>query len=169
MKTLTTIFNMPRSVQPLLATNAPSDRPRGAILAGSSDKGWADTSAYQNPPKFDPETDQPGPISVAMAVERGTTYNINVELKTARLVVFGDSSLVANGALTAGYSSDLFLNALNWLAESGQGPAIAPRPPPTLRICLSRGRLNLLCALLGGALPLSAAVIGMLVWWRRRK
>ena len=169
MKTLTTIFNMPRSVQPLLATNAPSDRPRGAILAGSSDKGWADTSAYQNPPKFDPKTDQPGPISVAMAVERGTTDNIDVELKTARLVVFGDSSLVANGALTAGYSSDLFLNALNWLAESGQGPAIAPRPPPTLRICLSRGRLNLLCGLLGGALPLSAAVIGMLVWWRRRK
>ncbi len=169
MKNLATIFNLPRSVQPLLDTNAPSDRPRATVLASTTEKGWADTSAYQNPPKFDPETDQRGPIPVAMAVERGNTANINVELKTARLVVFGDSSLAANGALAAGYSSDLFLNALNWLAESGHGPDIAPRPPPTLRINLTRGRLNWLCFLLGGALPLGAAVTGMLVRWRRRK
>ncbi len=169
MQNLATIFNLPRSIQPLLDTNAPSDRPRATVLASTSEKGWADTSAYQNPPKFDAETDQRGPIPVAMAVERGTTENINVELKTARLVVFGDSSLVANGALAAGYSCDLFLNALNWLAESRQGPEIAPRPPPTLRINLSRGRLNLLYWLLGFGLPLGAAAAGVLVRWRRRK
>jgi ABC-type uncharacterized transport system involved in gliding motility auxiliary subunit len=169
MQNLTTIFNLPRSIQPLLNTNAPPDRPQATVLASTTEKGWADTSAFQSPPKFDPETDQRGPIPVAMAVERGATQNINVELKTARLVVFGDSSMVVNGALAAGYPCDLFLNALNWLAESGQGPEIAPRPPPTLRINISRNSLNLLYWLLGAGLPLSAVVAGIFVrWWRRK-
>ena len=142
---------------------------QATVLASTTEKGWADTSAFQSPPQVDPETDQRGPIPVAMAVERGATQNINVELKTARLVVFGDSSMVVNGALAAGYPCDLFLNALNWLAESGQGPEIAPRPPPTLRINISRNSLNLLYWLLGAGLPLSAVVAGIFVrWWRRK-
>ncbi len=61
-------FNLPRSIQPLLDTNAPSNRPQSNHLASTSERGWADTSAYRTR-QGDAETDQRGPIPVAMAVE----------------------------------------------------------------------------------------------------
>lgn len=169
LKDLTTIFNLPRSVQPLEVGMISKGRSRVTVLASTTGKGWADTSAYQDPPRFDPETDQPGPIAVAMAVEKGPADAIEMELKPARLVVFGDSTFVANAALTAGYNADLFLNAINWLAESEQVPIIMPRSPPTVSISLNRQQLNLLTILLAGALPLSIITIGSLVRWLRRK
>lgn len=169
MKNLTTIFNIPRSIQPLAEPDAPSDRPRATVLAATSEKGWADKSAYQNPMKFDPDSDQAGPIAVAVAVEKGPTDAANVELKPARLIVFGDSTMVNNGALSAGYSSDLFLNSINWLAETGTGPRIAPRVPPVLTVTLSNTQLNFLYAALCAAFPAIAAIAGLIVIWRRRK
>ncbi|MBU0714277.1 MAG: GldG family protein [Verrucomicrobia bacterium] len=173
LKNVTTIFTMPRSVQPLVGTNGaadkPADKPRVAVLASSSDQGWAELSVNQNPPKFDPGVDQPGPVPVAVAIEKGPVPGMEVELQPTRLVIIGDSVLVANGALLGGYNSDFFMNALNWLLERKETLTIASREPAMIQVALDRGHLRRLSALVVVGLPGLVVLLGLMVWAHRRK
>jgi len=173
LKNVTTIFTMPRSVQPLVGTNSaadkPADKPRVTILAASSDQGWAELSANQNPPKLDPGVDQPGPVPVAVAIEKGSVPGMEVELQPTRLVILGDSVLVANGAMLGGYNSDFFMNALNWLLERKETLTIASREPATIQVAMDRDHLRRLSMLVVAGLPGLAALLGLMVWARRRK
>ena len=173
LKNVTTIFTMPRSVQPIVGTNGaadkPADKPRVAILASSSDQGWAELSVNQNPPKFDPGVDQPGPVPVAVAVEKGPVPGMDVELQPTRLVIVGDSMLVTNGALLGGYNPDFFMNALNWLLERQETLVIAPREPATIQVALDRDHLRRLSAFVVAGLPGLVVLLGLIVWVRRRR
>ncbi|MFA5043240.1 MAG: GldG family protein [Kiritimatiellia bacterium] len=180
LKNVTTIFTMPRSVQPLVGipgrdrtgnatADKPADKPRVTILASSGDQGWAELSVNQNPPKFDPGVDQAGPVPVAVAVEKGPVSGMEVELPPTRLVVVGDSVLVSNGALLGGYNPDFFMNALNWLLERNETFTIAPREPMTIQVALDRGHLRRLSALVVAGVPGLAVLLGIMVWARRRR
>jgi len=58
--------------------------------------------------------DVPGPVSIAVAVER-----LSGESKAARLVVVGDSDFAGDELVSLGRdNAALFVNALNWLTES---------------------------------------------------
>ena len=173
LKNVTTIFTMPRSIQPLVGTNnavdKPADKPRVTVLASSSDQGWAELSVNQNPLKFDHGVDQPGPVPVAVAIEKGPVPGMEVELQPTRLVIVGDSVLVANGALLGGYNPDFFMNALNWLLERKDTLAIASRDPATIQVALDRGHLRRLSALVVVGLPGLVVLLGIMVWAHRRK
>jgi len=173
LKNVTTIFTMPRSVQPLVGTNSvadkPADKPRVTVLASSSDQGWAELSVNQNPPKFDPGVDQGGPVPVAVAIEKGPVPGMEVQLQPTRLVIVGDSVLVANGALLGGYNPDFFMNALNWLLERKETLMIASREPATIQVALDRGHLRRLSALVVAGLPGLVVLLGLMVWAHRRK
>jgi hypothetical protein len=170
LRGVASVFYLPRSVEPALPQGEaadPADRPHAVPLASSSDAGWADTDLDENPMKYDLEADRPGPIPVAAAVEKGPVPGIDVQIRPTRLVVFGDSDFVANGAMTGG-NPDFFLNALNWLLEREQLISIAPKPADTLRLVMSRAQLSMLFWLVVVILPAQAVVIGGLVWLRRR-
>ncbi|MBU4212507.1 MAG: GldG family protein [Verrucomicrobia bacterium] len=173
LKNVTTIFTMPRSVQPLVGTNSaadkPADKPRVTVLASSSDQGWAELSVNQNPLKFDPGVDQGGPVPVAVAIEKGPVPGMEVQLQPTRLVIVGDSVLVANGALLGGYNPDFFMNALNWLLERKETLMIASREPATIQVALDRGHLRRLSALVVVGLPGLVGLLGLMVWAQRRK
>jgi len=168
-----TIFNGPRSLQPLAATNAPltqsADKPRLTVLASCSEQGWAEMSPNQSPPKFDRGVDRPGPVPVAMAVEKGPTLGMDVEIKPSRMVVVGDSSLVSNGALLAGYNTDLFMNAMNWLLERNDSLPIAAKKPGRIHIIMSRKQFQITHGIIVIAIPAIVALTGLLVWLRRRR
>ncbi len=169
---ITTIFNSPRSVQPLGAAGGPlpqaADKPRLTVLASCSEEGWAEMSPHQDPPQFDAGVDQPGPVAVAMAVEKGATTSMAVEMRPSRLVVLGDSSFVANGALQAGYSADLFLSAMDWLLERSEGIFSAPKTPGRIQILMSRRQFRLVNGLIVIVLPGLVVAAGLWVGWRRR-
>jgi ABC-type uncharacterized transport system involved in gliding motility auxiliary subunit len=136
-------------------------------LATTSEQGWAETDPEQRPPKFDEGRDRPGPITVAAAVERGPAGGIDVHIRPTRLVVFGDSAFVANGAIVSG-NGDLFLGALNWLLDRKDRIAIASRPIRDTRIDISQARLRQLGFAVVAGIPGLAAAAGLLVWFRRR-
>jgi len=121
---LVTSFFMPRTVEPLF-NNTPSgslndhaDRPRVVELAFSSAKSWAEVDREQSPPQFNEGYDRPGPLSLAVCVEKGLSSEIAMDIKPVRLVVFGDSQFAANACL-AGANEAFFINALDWLQERG--------------------------------------------------
>lgn len=172
LKNMTTIFNLPRSVQLLTPVNQTpdqsADKPRVVVLAANSEDGWAEMSYYQNPPKFDIGVDRPGPVPVAVAIEKGN-LPIDVEIKPTRLVVIGDSTMISNGALLAGYSPDFFINSLNWLLERKDAPTFAPKIPSRIRMAINRSQLQMIYIVAVLIMPALVAMIGLIVSLGRRK
>ena len=169
-RNMTTLFYMPRSVEAATGTES-ADKPRVSALALNSDKGWAEHNLEQKPARYDEDSDRRGPISVAVAAERGAVSGIVLEIKPTRLVVIGDSYFVANGALASGVggNADFFMSAVNWLVERENLLGIGPKTPEELRLDMSRGRLQAAYLAIAGGIPGLVAVVGLCVWLMRRR
>ncbi len=96
---------------------------RATAILATSPQGWA--SARENIPRsgvttFEETRDVYGPIPIAgeMTVQTGETFG--------HIVVFGDADFANNTLVEQGGNKDLFINAINWLAED-QGQ-MAARP-----------------------------------------
>ncbi|MBR6022014.1 MAG: GldG family protein [Kiritimatiellae bacterium] len=123
------VFYLPRSVRPARDDPAaPADRPRVTTLLATAPSGFAARHPNaSHAPRFDPATDLPGPVPVAVAVERGPQPGVHTQLKPTRIVVVGDSDFASNGGLR-GANASFFLNAANWLAERPDFLGVAPQP-----------------------------------------
>ncbi len=173
LRNVTTVFTMPRPVLPLVPTNVasgrPADRPRVSVLASSGERSWIERSATQNPPQFDPGLDLPGPVPVAVAIEKGPERASEVELQPTRLVITGDSLLAANGPLLAGYPPDFFLSAVRWLLRR-EGPIrIAARDPAVIQLAMDRDQWRLVFHYVVLGIPALILALGLAVWLRRRR
>ncbi len=159
-----------RTVEPLdAAREGPTDRPQATRLVATSPDGWAETD-FEAPPQFEASRgDRRGPVTVAVAVERGPLPGLDMQIRPTRLVVVGDAGLAGNSALPVYGNRDFLLNAVNWLLDRRELMAIAPRSLDERQRLTLNGRDQ---ALLGAAamigLPGLAAVAGLLVWLRRR-
>lgn len=117
-----TFFQLVRSVQ--FAAGAGRE---ATALVLTSEAGWAETdlgvlaSEGDHTVKLDEGVDQPGPITLAVAVQSVETGG--------RLVVFGDSDFATNQYFGHQGNGDLALNALSWLAEDEGLISIRPREP----------------------------------------
>jgi ABC-type uncharacterized transport system involved in gliding motility auxiliary subunit len=166
-------FHLPRSIEPLYLDDRRAqagDRPAAAPLVKTSEKSWSETQVNEWSAKYDENTgDLRGPISLAVAVERGSTEKVlDVQIRPSRMVVFGDSDFVSNGAL-AGGNQDLFMSALNWLLDREELMAIAPKPVEEIKLSLTGRQLQKWFWINVAGIPVIAAVAGLLVWFRRRK
>jgi len=166
-------FHLPRSVEPLVVDDLEveaGDRPTVVQLAMTSEKSWSETQVDDPSAKYDENSgDLRGSFSLAVAVERGATQKmLDVQIRPSRMVVFGDSDFVSNGAL-AGGDQDLFMSALNWLLDREELMAIAPKPIEEIKLNLTRKQLNKLFWINMAGIPSVAGVAGLLVWLRRRK
>jgi hypothetical protein len=167
-------FYAPRSVVPL-AGGASEDRgaarrwdkPLASVLAAGSAAGWAESELEQDPPQFDAGYDRPGPVAVAVAVERGVPPGLDVQLHPVRLVVSGDSDFAANDSLT-GANAEFLVRCLGWLTDRAallEAP-VAVRSGMTFRG--GAARLTLGFAVLVLAVPCVALALGGLVALGRR-
>jgi ABC-type uncharacterized transport system involved in gliding motility auxiliary subunit len=85
-----------------------------------------------------------------------------------RLVVIGDSDFAANEALGFEGNADLFVNALNWLAEQENLIAIRPKAPDDRRVTLTADQMRLVAYVSLLLIPGAVFAVGVLTWWRRR-
>lgn len=168
--TTAAIFHLPRSVTPENGQAQGADRPQVTPLALSSDSSWSETQPEVSPAKYDINTeDLPGPISLAVAVEKGSSAGmLDMQIRPSRIIVFGDSGFVANGGLTGGDTS-LFMNSLNWLLNRKQLMAIAPKPIDDTRLELTRNDTRILLLSIVAGIPGLAALLGLILWMLRRK
>jgi ABC-type uncharacterized transport system involved in gliding motility auxiliary subunit len=104
---------------------------------------------------------------VAAAIDTGKVQGGEVSLQGAKVVAIGGGSFLIN-QLIGGAQLDFFLNAFNWLLDKESSLGIAPKAPQEFRVSLDDGqRQKLQLAMF--AVPLGGALLGFLVWLRRRK
>ena len=165
-----TAFYNPRAVYPAGGRDrrAQADRAQVTVLAMTGMEGWEQLDPEQDPPRYDEGQDNPGPVPVAVAVERGLP---SADIRSTRLIVIGDSAFVSNGALRQGVGGNLsfFMCAFNWLAERDALIEVAPRSPYVLQPGLTRAQWSRLLLLQVGTVPGALLVLAGLVRLKRRR
>ena len=161
MQGLTTFFPYARSLT-LLQANLPEGVQTQPLVTSGPDA-WGETDLQNANPVYEADKDLKGPLNICATAE-------NTESKT-RIVACGDSEFASNdifSTFSGSGNGDLFMNAVNWLAEEEQLISIRPKPPTMQTVMLTpeQGRaVQIITAVL---MPLTIAIIGAMVWWRRR-
>lgn len=153
---LTTVFPQARAV----GVGEGSGFAATAILEVAA-KGWLETGD-SNKPVFDKGRDQPGPITVGVALTR------RVAERDQRLVIVGNGHFLANSYIGNGANLDLGLRLTNWLVGDDTLVSVPPKPTADLQLDLSRNAGALIAVVYLFLLPALFAAIAGGLWWIRR-
>lgn len=142
-------------------------------LVRTTDKGWGETDLAtirgDADLAFDAGRDRPGPVDVAVAVERPAE---TPGAPPARLVFLGSGRLVMNyrlaGLLVRDYDADFVRAALAWLAGDEQRAGVAARTPGRVATALTAGEVAWAFRLFALGLPLACLAAAVVVRRRRR-
>jgi ABC-type uncharacterized transport system involved in gliding motility auxiliary subunit len=134
-----------------------SDLEGQSILNTNADS-WSAPPGNQRP-KFDPQIDQQGPLTLGVAVSSTKSKG--------RLVVIGSAQFVQDGLISQYINSDVLLNSLGWLDDRST-LAIRPKEITNRRINPSFWQTQLLFWIPIGVLPLLSFVGAGRLWWRQR-
>ena len=86
----------------------------------------------------------------------------------AKFVIFGDSDFVKNFFYSSDDNRDLFLNAVNWLAEDYELISIRPKRFPFRRLVINTSEADVIKWSSWFLPPSVMVILGTIVWWRRR-
>ncbi len=140
-------------------------------LVVTSSTAWGERAYRQRgTPVFDPATDLPPRLGVGTASERATPKGkLPFTVRSGRLVVIGDGDWIANSRLAAGGNAILAFAAVNWLVDRDTQLQLPPRPIEKFQLSLTTAQLGRLRLTLLLALPAATALLGLLVYWNRRR
>lgn len=169
------------AVFPVCRSVIPAAQPRDdlavTIIARSGPRSWSERktqSVYSGSASFDRDSDEPGPVPVAVTVQ-GAALEAQASgrapRRALRFAVMGDSDFISNQYLDVLGNKDLFLNTISWLAERLDLVSIRPKTAPAavsmLFLTEAENRLLLWSAvIIEPALVLLAGIA--VVLWRRR-
>jgi ABC-type uncharacterized transport system involved in gliding motility auxiliary subunit len=109
------------------------------------------------------------PLTIGASVEKGGSGDTRVQVNSARMVVVSNATFIQDKALTQDQQAlDFVSGAVNWLLSREQLIGIAPKVPKPLTFSLNEDALRNVRWIILVLMPLVPAVIGTVVWWRRR-
>lgn len=184
-----TAFPMARSVTPGPATGGRTAR----SIIETSARSWAENDVKEllTSGKVAMEADKgdkPGPIAIGAAVaavapdaEKADTAKTDAahgadpakaadepKKPETRVAVIGDSDFAANAYLGIQGNKDLFVNAVNWLAQQENLISIRPKDASDRRVTLTAGQQSGIFWLSLLLLPALALGAGVVTWARRK-
>ncbi|MCJ7694542.1 MAG: GldG family protein [Anaerolineaceae bacterium] len=108
------------------------------ILATTSEQSWGEKNLKDlenNATEFNIDSDSPGPVSLAVAIEDGVSGS--------RIVAFGDSDFADDSFYTYYANADLFVNSIDWASNQDSLIDLTPRTQTTRLLVAPRvGILN---------------------------
>jgi hypothetical protein len=161
-------FGATRSVRP--NPSAPPDPSRSvARLVGTADTSWGERD-YTRDRSYTAGADLRGPLGVVSVAERlAARDGLPFSVPVGRLVAFGCADFIANERLSDRANAILFFAALNWLVDRDTQLNVPARKIDKFQLTLSREELVRLRYILLTGLPAAAALLGLLVYWTRRR
>lgn len=158
-----TVFVRARSVSPTFgATDV-------ATLIRTSEESWAEADPRAEPPYTLDLDDGPGPIPIAVAVDRGLTGARDRRLDRARLVVIGDVDFASNKFIGLGANRDLFANSAAWLLGTNDKITLRPKSRSGDRLPVTEAQLFGIMFFSVNLIPLLIVSFGFSVWAIRRR
>ncbi|WP_288695055.1 GldG family protein [uncultured Brachyspira sp.] len=125
--------------------------------------------------RFNPRTDIAGPVPLAIA----GTYDIEGRDVPARIVVFGDATFALNAYINPeqgqsvdvafGGNKDLFMNTVAYLLEARQKITIRPKEASIKNLTLTTTQTNFIRYVAQIGLPCLFGILGILIWFLRRR
>ena len=109
-----------------------------------------------------------GAMLIASAPLVEETSSVSKREKLTRLVVIGDSDFASNIHFQNGGNGDLFLNAVNWLAEEEHLINIRPKQYSFRRLVINKNAVRFIRYSSVGLLPVLVLIVGGIIWWRKR-
>lgn len=128
-------------------------------LARSSEGSWGESNLVDFPQLG--QEDVQGPVTVALSAENTTTGG--------RVVVVGDVDFLNNDASTAVANTLFFSNAMNWLAGDEAALELTPRETINRTVTLPQEQVGLIQVISCLTGPALVALIGLFVWYSRRR
>ena len=154
------------------APEASSDKPKVTALVKTPEGYWGETdfaALARQVAKFDEATDKKGPLTLAVAVERGGNVS-GVEVGATRMVVVGTSNFLINRYALEAANADIFINAVNWMMQRQEAAlGISAKTPEEFRFTIAGNRFIYLGLSLLVGIPGIVTVAGLFVWLRRRR
>ena len=142
-----------------------------SVLAASSQ------NSYVRPPSAEggltTAADAPAPAEVergaqAIAVALEGAFPEAPPGKHFRLVISGTSKFATNEYFPYVSNGELSVAVMRWLAEDNASPNLAPRTYNLPEIAMTSAQMRDTFIVLEILLPLSTALFGVAMWWRRR-
>jgi ABC-type uncharacterized transport system involved in gliding motility auxiliary subunit len=141
-------------------------------LIGASPSAWGERSYRQRgtPTRDKSDLLPPPRLAVGTASERAAPKGqLPFTVRSGRLVVIGNGDWIANSRLAAGGNPVLAFAAVNWLVDRDTQLQLPPRPIEQYQLSLTTTQLGRLRLALLLALPAATALLGLLVYWNRRR
>jgi hypothetical protein len=143
---------------------------RATTLLETSRDGWIERGGelVNGNARYEPDLDGPGPVAMALALEVDPASGL-VRSGTGRVLVLGDTDLLANNLLAEGPGNPTFVaNGVRWLVGDEAALSLVGRPSGARRLALTQEDLDSLRWVALGVGPILAALVGALVWASRR-
>jgi ABC-type uncharacterized transport system involved in gliding motility auxiliary subunit len=172
-----TAYRLVRSVS---AVTGGGSGPPAQNIVQTTETSWAETDIKRlttsgQVAREPSKEDKPGPVSIAAAVSAAVSDASPADPKAkpeprpeTRVAVFGDSDFGSNGLLGFQGNHNLFMNAVNWIAQQENLISIRPRDPEDRRVTLTARQQSLIRLLAIFVIPGLILALGVQTWWRRR-
>ncbi len=177
-----------RIVRSIGVKDSPGENIMTRVVARTGESSWAEKNVsdlfQKQKAKFDEGIDQKGPVSVmayatitlkdekssaesSKASANGNAADEN-NTKEAIVLAVGDSDFISNSMYQTQGNKDLFLNALNYLADRGELISVRPKQQESVYLTMTakQGRTAFLITVL--LIPLFIIVIGIYITVQRR-
>jgi len=140
------------------------------IQSGEGFWGETDIANTEKQVFFDPQKDHMGPLTLAVAAEKGAVEDKRVKMDTARMIVVGNSEFISTGGArnSEGVTIDFTVSALNWLLDREEMIGIPPKEKKNTTLSLSDQQVGSIALIVMGFVPGFVAIFGLLNWWQRR-
>lgn len=164
-KDLTGLSSFFPTARPLIKAEPQPEAWDVQILGNTSQNSWAETNYREKQVKPD-DTEVKGPLALMAVIEPKDR-----SAGKGRLVVIGDTNFAENLVLQTvqGVGNlDLFMNAVNWLAEEEDLISIRPKQTELRQVILTPPQARTIIYSNILFLPLLVLLAGFVVWWRRR-
>ncbi|MGB2923841.1 MAG: Gldg family protein [Limnothrix sp.] len=151
-------------VRPILTD--PKDNVTATAILKTDAAVWAESGLPSPDARFDPSTDQQGPLDFGVAIEATIE---TAPSETVRSIIIGNTTFVTNRGFSQYFNGDLLLNSINWLNQDQNIPlAIRPKEPQNRRLNLSGLQIALIAWLAPILIPLTGLIGAIIIIQRRR-
>lgn len=139
-------------------------------LIQAAEEFWGETNYAPNQAQgvhYDDGIDHGQPLTVAASADRGGVEDDRVEVQTSKLIVVGSSQFAFDASATP-QGMDFILSSINSLLDRGKISGVTAKSVTHFALNLTDEQLGRIALFTMVALPGLSALIGILVWWRRR-